>query len=69
MKQKLVIMFSYVLYYHNYQIKIKSDDISPPGGALLMKVLENHHYFDKHFAILVEENISVKAEILQKGSS
>ena len=33
-----------------------------------MKVLENHHYFDKLFTILVEEKNSVKAEILQKGS-
>ena len=33
-----------------------------------MKVLENHHYFDKPFTILVEEKNSVKAEISQKGS-
>ena len=63
-----MIMFSYVFYYQNYQIKIKSDDISPLGGALLINFLENHHYFDKPFAILVEENNSVKAEIFQKGS-
>ena len=68
MKQKLLIMFSYVLYYHNYQKKNKSDDVSPLGGAFFMKDLENHHYFDKSFAILVKENNSVKAEILQKGS-
>ena len=56
-------MFFYVLYYHNYSKKIKYNDISPLGGAFFMKVLENHHYFDKPFTILVEEKNSVKAEI------
>ena len=68
MKQKLVIMFSYVLYYYNYSKKLKYNDISPLGGALIVKIIIKSSLFWQKFTILVMKNDFVKTETFPKRS-